>query len=149
MHASSKGRIIAWTVLIGFGLANIAGYAFDLYHRFWWFDRALHSGTIFAITLWLALFVFARAIGGSRTGLAVLLVASVGLAIGALWEVAEWAFDQLAPGDVIKGKYDTVIDIIMDAIGSVLAGIATLSLTQPSGTSTAPQSETREAQPGG
>ena len=92
-----------------------------------WFDRILHACTIFALTLWLALFVCRRVLIGGNGALLVLMIASVGLAIGALWEVAEWGFDRVAPGDVIKGKNDTIIDIVMDTAGAVLAGIASLT----------------------
>jgi hypothetical protein len=132
MEATSLGRVIAWTLLIGLGAANIAGYLFDLYRQFWWFDRVLHACTILAVTLWLALFVFGRALKHEhgRSVLVVLLVASVGIALGALWEVAEWGFDQIAPGDVIKGKHDTLLDIVMDTAGAVVAGIMALKLTR-------------------
>jgi hypothetical protein len=133
MQATTAGRLIAWTLLAVSGAANVAGYAWDLYGRFWWFDRVLHGCTILAITLWLALFVFGRALRGERgQGLLIaLLVASVGIALGALWEVAEWGFDQIAPGDVIKGKHDTVVDIVMDTAGAILAGIMALKLSFP------------------
>lgn len=123
-------RVIAWILLIAMGVANIAGYAYDLYHRIWWFDRVLHACTILAITLWLAVFVFNTALNRNRGGglLYVILVASVGVALGALWEVAEWGFDQVAPGDVIKGKHDTLLDIVMDTAGALLAGIMALKL---------------------
>lgn len=127
MQATSRGRAIAWAFLVLLGLANIAGYAFDLYQRFWWFDRVLHAATIFAATLWLALFVLGRAFQASHAVLVVLLVASAGLAIGAVWELAEWAFDQIAPGNVVKGKYDTVIDLVMDTAGALLAGRLSLA----------------------
>ena len=136
MEATSEGRAVAWFLLVVLGVANIAGYALNLYARFWWFDRILHACTIFAITLWLALFVCNRALRGGpgRDALIVLMIASVGLAIGALWEVAEWGFDRIAPGDVIKGKFDTIIDIVMDTLGAVLAGIAGLEFLRPGGT---------------
>ncbi len=104
MEATSGGRTVAWFLLVVLGVANIAGYALDLYARFWWFDRILHACTIFALTFWLGLFVCNRVLRGGpgRDALIVLMIASVGLAIGALWEVAEWGFDRLAPGDVIK-----------------------------------------------
>lgn len=86
MKASSTGRAVAWTFAILLVIANIAGYAFDLYQQFWWFDRILHAATLFALTLWLGLIVFAPGLQGDRTVLVVLLIASVGLAIGALWK---------------------------------------------------------------
>jgi len=63
--------------------------------------------------------------------LIVLLLASVGIALGALWELAEWVFDQIAPGDIIKGKHDTLLDIVMNTAGAVLAGVLALKLTRP------------------
>jgi hypothetical protein len=135
MHASLEGRLASWGLLVALGFANVAGYALDLYQRFWWFDRALHAATIFALTLWLALIVFARAVRGGRPILVVLLMSSVGLALGALWEVAEWAFDQFASSDVIKGKNDTIIDIVMDAAGAIFAGVSCLAFLRPTGDS--------------
>lgn len=132
MEATSAGRVIAWALIVSLGAANIAGYAFDLYRQFWWFDRVLHASTILAVTLWLALFVFGKALNqeDGRRALVVLLVASVGVALGALWEVAEWGFDQIAPADVIKGKYDTLLDVVMDTVGAVLAGILAVKLAR-------------------
>lgn len=133
MEATAEGRRVAWFLAVALGVANAAGYALDLYARFWWFDRILHACTIFATTFWLALFVCRKALRGGRgrDALLVLMVASVGLAIGALWEVAEWGFDRIAPGDVIKGKHDTIIDIIMDTLGALGAGVAALKCLRP------------------
>jgi hypothetical protein len=38
---------------------------------------------------------------------------------------------QVAPGDVIKGKNNTVIDIVMDTIGAALAGLVSLAVLRP------------------
>jgi hypothetical protein len=134
MEATSAGRAAAWILLAAAGVANAAGYALDLYGRFWWFDRVLHACTIFALTVWLALILCRRALrGGDGNGaLLVLLIASVGVAAGAVWEVMEWIFDRIAPGDVIKGKNDTIIDIVMDTVGALLAGLASLGFLRPS-----------------
>jgi len=56
------------------------------------------------------------------------------LAIGALWEVAERGFDRVAPGDVIKGKHDSIIDAVMDTFGALAAGGASLQPLAPRGT---------------
>ncbi len=123
-------QMIAWILLIAAGVANIAGYAFDLYQGFWWFDRVPHACTLLAIALLLAVFVFNTALNRDRGDglLYVILVASVGVALGAFWEVAEGGFDQVAPGDVIKGKHDTLLDIVMDTAGALLAGFMALKL---------------------
>lgn len=125
LEPTAWGRALAWALAAVMLVANLAGYALDLYQRFWWFDRVLHGGTILAITFWLGLFLCARRLhpsNGRDLG-TVLLLACVGIAIGALWEVAEWGADLVLPGDVIKGKHDTIIDLIMDTAGA-LAGAA-------------------------
>ena len=131
MEATPGGRAIAWFLAVALGVANAAGYLLDLYARFWWFDRILHACTISAITFWLALFVCRRALRGGHGVLSALMIASVGVAIGALWEVAEWGFDRIAPGDVIKGKFDTIIDIVMDTFGALGAAAASLRFLRP------------------
>lgn len=124
LEATPDGRRIAWSLAAALTLANVAGYAFDLYARFWWFDRVLHAGTILALTYWSAVFVLRRVLtdAGQHRLLLAFVVACVGVAIGAWWEVAEWGFDRVAPGDVIKGKYDTIIDLVMDTLGAALGG---------------------------
>ncbi len=51
------GRTIAWVLAAVLLAANVAGYAFDLYAAYWWFDRVLHAATLFAMTFWLAVFI--------------------------------------------------------------------------------------------
>jgi hypothetical protein len=68
MEATRGGRSIAWALLVALGAANAAGYLLDLYQRFWWFDRILHGCTIFALTLWLAVFVCRRVLGAAPAG---------------------------------------------------------------------------------
>jgi uncharacterized membrane protein YjdF len=126
MSRTGKGHTVAWELAAALLAANVAGYAFDLYAAFWWFDRVLHAATILALTFWLAVMILSEGIREGRTVLFVLLVASVGVAVGALWEVAEWVFDRLASGNVIKGKDDTVIDIVMDTVGAVAAAALAL-----------------------
>ena len=135
MGIATSGYATAWMLLILAGVANIAGYAFDLYQPFWWFDRVLHGCTILAITFWLAIVVFGRFLRAAppQPVLAFFLLASVGIAIGALWEVAEWGFDQFAPGNVIKGKHDSILDIVMDTLGAVLAGLLAVRFLRPRG----------------
>jgi len=134
MQSTPAGRLVAGGLLSALIVANIAGYAFDFYGQFWWFDRVLRGCTTLAGTLWLALFVFARGINRQHLNCVavVLLLASVGIALGAPWEVAEGSFDQITPGNVIKGKHDTLSEIVMNTIGAVLAGLMALKLTRSS-----------------
>jgi hypothetical protein len=125
-------RKIAWSIAIFALLVNIAGYLLNLYQRFWWYDDFLHAFTPFALTLLAALYLNGIVVIGAkeRQLLFILTVASLGIAIGVLWEIAEWGFDQLVPGDVILGKQDTMVDLMLDSIGSILAGwISTRMIT--------------------
>ena len=125
MRITASARAIAWSLLVIAVVANIAGYALDLYARWAWFDKVLHPYTIGAITLALALVLYGRVLTGApeRRLLLILVMAAIGLSIGALWEVAEWGFDRFAPGNAIKGKDDTITDLIVDTLGALLAGV--------------------------
>ena len=106
-------------------LLNGAGYAWDLYDAWALFDKVTHGYTLFALTLPLAFLTYGRSLTGLRLYRVqlVLVIASFGIAVGALWEVAEWAYDLVVPGDVIKGKADTIMDLIADTGGALLAAV--------------------------
>ena len=58
-----------------------------------------------------------------HTLLYLLTIASFGIAIGALWEITEWSAGKILATNVIGSIDDTVIDLIMDTLGSGLAAI--------------------------
>lgn len=122
--ASPGSRKLAWGLLLVAVAANAAGYLFNLYPRFAWFDEVVHAYTTFALTLVIALYLYGAVLAGARAHafLLVLVIAALGLALGALWEVAEWGYDLLARGNVIKGKQDTIIDLVVDTAGALAAG---------------------------
>ncbi len=130
MNTSEGNQSVVWIIIGVAVLANIAGYMFNLYEQFWWFDDVLHAYTIFSITLLLGLLAYGVVLTGLHNHklLLVLMIASIGLAIGGLWEVAEWAYDQITANNSILGKTDTIIDLIMDSVGAVGAGILSLGM---------------------
>ena len=130
MRTSSRNRAIVWGIIAFAALANIAGYLWDFYEQFWWFDDVLHAYTTFSITLPLALLLYGDVLRGAhaRSILLILVITSLGMGIGVLWEVAEWAYDQMVPENAILGKRDTIIDLILDALGAVAAGIVTVNI---------------------
>jgi len=132
MSTTQGNRTLVWLVLAVAALANIAGYVWNLYQQFWWFDKVLHGYTIFAITLVLGLLVYGTVLSGARehTLLLVLMVAAIGVAIGGLWEVAEWAYDQTAAGNVVQGKFDTITDIVVDTVGAIAAGVTVAAMVE-------------------
>ncbi len=134
MKISSREWIVAWGTLTVAILVNAAGYILDLYDRFWWFDDAAHAYTSFSLSLLLALLLYGRVLNGARTHsvLFVLAVAVLGGGIGALWEIAEWGYDQWVPENAILGKTDTIIDLILDTIGALAAGLLSLWMIRSS-----------------
>lgn len=109
-------------------LANAAGYIWDLWTRIAPYDELVHGFTIFALTLAFALLV-ARALPDAldRHRLLIgLLIAGSGIAVGALWEVAEWILDTIPGLSIINPYVDTIVDLIMDTIGAGLAAAAGL-----------------------
>lgn len=99
------------------GLINVAGYAFDLWHSPVWFDEVVHSYTSFAVMAaigWLAI-ARTRLFGGSLSFVAA--VTGVGIILGLLWEVFEWAIG------IIGTRLDTISDLALDSLGAVAAGL--------------------------
>ena len=130
MNTSPRNQATVWGCLITAMLANIAGYAWNLYSQVRLFDEILHAFTTLALTLPIALLLYEITLTGTRSHPLpfIVTVAGMGLAIGAVWEITEWAYDQIAPGNVILGKNDTIIDLIMDLIGSIVAGIVSVEM---------------------
>ena len=45
--------------------------------------------------------------------------------------MAEWGPNQVVPADIIKGKYDTIIDLVMDTLGAALGAWMNLRALRP------------------
>ena len=115
--------------IAAFVLATIyLGEMHDFYNRFWWWDLALHGTSamgfgILGFLLILMLFEGDRyaappwAIG--------LLSFCAAMAVGVLWEIFEYAMDQLFGFNMQKsGLHDTMGDFIVNAFGATLAAVA-------------------------
>jgi hypothetical protein len=94
----------------------------DYYERFWWWDVVLHAGSAFAfgfvgfLTLYL---LYARHKLKASPFLLSLFAFTFGLAIGAIWEIFEFAMDQLFGLNMQKnGLRDTMWDLIVDGLGA-------------------------------
>jgi uncharacterized membrane protein YjdF len=120
----------ALLLLLGLGIAlagNILGWA----QSFNWFDETMHFFVPFAASLVACMALYGKAIMGARSHPVpmVLVVTLVGVGLGGLWEIAEWLYDQaFTQANTIKGKQDTIIDLILDALGALLAGILAVRL---------------------
>ena len=115
-------------VFVSAALVNAAGCAWDLYNKPGIYDEVAHFYTIFAITLACG-FALYRELMGSFAGhrvLFVITIASLGIALGAVWEIAEWSADFVLPQQIVSGLFDTVTDLILDSAGAVLAALLNL-----------------------
>jgi hypothetical protein len=112
-----------------FVLATIyLGEMRDFYTRFWWWDLVLHgtSAMGFGILGFLLVFMLFRGDRYAAPPWALgLLSFCVAMTVGALWEVFEFGMDQGFGFNMQKsGLVDTMSDLIVNAIGAALAGLA-------------------------
>lgn len=100
-------------------LINALGYVLTLWHERTPFDEIVHAFTSFTVCAaagWLLL-SRTRLVSGDENVKLVLAVAAIGLVIGVLWEIFEWIIG------IIGGPTDTIMDLVMDMIGAVAAGL--------------------------
>lgn len=122
-------------------LINAGGSAWNLYNQPGPYDEIAHFYTIFAITLAAGYLLYGELIESfsSRRTLFVITVASLGIALGALWEIVEWLADFVIPMQIVSGLPDTITDMMLDSGGALLAallnlwGLNELSSTLPIG----------------
>jgi hypothetical protein len=115
-------------VFVSAALLNAIGCAWDLYNQPGLYDEVAHFSSIFALTL-AAGFALYRELMGSYKGhrlLFVVTIASLGIAIGALWEVAEWTADFFVEQQIVSGLFDTITDLILDSAGALVAAMLNL-----------------------
>lgn len=98
---------------------NAAGYAFNLFQTPVWFDEVVHVITPFALVAALAWLLIKRdQVDPVRNpGAYVIRIVLLGIVIGLLWEGFEWLVG------IIGTARDTIIDLAMDMLGSILAAL--------------------------
>ena len=99
------------------GLVNAAGYALQLWQSPVWFDETVHFYTSFAVMAGLGWLALARTRLFGRSVPFLLAVTGLGLLLGILWEVFEWVVG------IIGARGDTIVDLVMDTLGAVAAGL--------------------------
>jgi hypothetical protein len=115
--------------------ANFLGSMRDYYERFWWWDLALHttSGVLLGVLGFLLVYVLngvPRLALHMRPAFVAFFAFCFALAVGALWEIFEFALDELAGmnmqtpflGDP-SGLTDTMWDLIVDAMGALAIAV--------------------------
>jgi hypothetical protein len=109
-------------------LINAGGWTWDLYNKPGAYDEIAHFFTIFAMTLAFGFLLYSELMESfyDHRVMFVLTIASLGIAIGALWEVIEWLVDFVVPKQIVSGLFDTITDLILDSAGAVLAALLNL-----------------------
>lgn len=104
-------------------LGEMHGY----YTKFWWWDIALHTSS--GLALGFAGFIILYTLyykDKIKANPAWIVVFSFcfGVAIGAVWEIFEFAMDQLLGINMQKsGLIDTMRDLIVDSVGALLVSL--------------------------
>lgn len=119
-------------------LGEVHGY----YTRFWWWDSVLHffSGMALGFAGFLILYILYKKEKLKASPLTIAIFAfCFALALGALWEIFEFGMDSFFGLDMQRsrnlenvygecdtrlGVIDTMVDLILDAIGALIASIA-------------------------
>jgi uncharacterized membrane protein YjdF len=121
---------------IAFIVASLfLGEVRDYYNRFWWWDMALHatSGGLLGVLGVLLVYILnetPRIDLHMRPGFVAFFSFCFALSIGAIWELFEFAMDQLFGMTMQKptlgdpsGLTDTMLDLLVDAVGALLMAI--------------------------
>ncbi len=115
--------------------ALFLGEIHSYYERIWWWDIALHasSGLLLGTVGLVLIYVLnqnEKVDIHLKPGFVALFVFLFALALGALWEIFEFAVDQLLGTQMQKpmlgddsGLTDTMWDLIMDALGGLIIAI--------------------------
>ena len=122
-------RIYDLALIVAMTLTQ-GGEAAGLYDTWVWYDRVVHF-IVPMLTSQVLYICLARievlpdpqqeTLRRHDAGMFVVTFA-IGLAVGALWEIFEWASDGLFGSDLSQGNVDTVGDLIADASGSLAGG---------------------------
>lgn len=109
-------------------LLNAGGWVWGLFYPPGPYDEITHAFTVFAFTLAFSFLVYRSMLEVFREHkfLYLLTITSFGIAIGALWEVAEWLAGKILAMEVIESLDDTITDLIMDSLGASLAAVVSL-----------------------
>ena len=123
-------RAYDWGFVVALTLQAF-GEALGWYDAYPWFDRVVHVVLPF-LAAPVAYIGLARleVLPDPRdethlrhyTGMA-LVTFCLGMAIGGLWEIAEWTSDGLLATDLSEGNDDTVGDLLADAAGSLVGAL--------------------------
>lgn len=111
-------------VILAVWIHLFLGYYIGLYIKSRVFDRLLHLFGSFSFAL-LAYYMTANiSIGDPSKIFSALYTVGWGIALGGIFEIAEYFIDQKNGSHTQRGLKDTDFDLVFDAAGSLAAGLA-------------------------
>ncbi len=116
-------------VIVGFIVSSLLiGEFFNAYQNYWWWDKVLHlsSGVVIGYVGFLVLYILYM--GKKFTAgpsVAAFFTFMVVMASASLWEIVEFTVDKLGYGPMQHGLDDSMWDMILAALGSLVATAAT------------------------
>ena len=117
---------LALSALFIFGTVFLGEVA-NFYERYWWWDIVLHFGSAVSFGLFAFLLIFMLFEGDRYAAppwAIAFLSGCVAVAIGAVWEIFEFAMDQTFGLNMQKsGLVDTMWDLIVDTLGAAIGGL--------------------------
>jgi VanZ family protein len=123
-----NGRPTVFDLLFALAaLLGSLGFVFDLFERVEPYDELAHPFMTFAVSL-AFFFLFYR--GAAPRWRAIAMATSVftlGLSVGALWEIFEWS------AGYEYSYSDTITDLILDGAGALAAALVALAIRQCGG----------------
>jgi VanZ family protein len=106
-------------------LAGAIGYAFGLFDEIVPYDELTHAFTTFSVSLAFYFLFYGGAVPEQRAVALATSVFTLGVTVGAYWEIFEWFF---------VGKFtmaDTISDLLVDSVGALAAALVALALRRP------------------
>jgi len=120
-------RVFSFALALFVYATLFLGEANRFYYDVWWWDVMLHSGSAFAfglIGLIMLMLSLSKRVLTAKPILLSVFAFSFSLMIGVLWEIFEFAGDQLFGMDMQKdGHLDTMWDFIVNTVGALTAAI--------------------------
>lgn len=111
-------------VIVAFLFASLfLGEVGGAYDRFWWWDTVLHgsSGLVLGFIGFLILYILqSKKKINLSPGMIAFFSFCAAMTAGVVWEFFEFFMDQVFGLNMQKGNTDTMIDLIVDAVGSLI-----------------------------
>jgi hypothetical protein len=122
-------RVYDLALCLAFGLTGW-GDAFELYQRIGFYDLIVHSlaslflaPVIYILLARAEVLVDLKQVSTSHHYIGVFVTTlALGLAVGAVWEMAEFTSDYFFGSNLSKSDRDTVTDLMVDGFGSAVGG---------------------------